>query len=103
MTFVRRRKYVSSNAVARDFAHALIDAKVIPANKPADAAHLALATSHHMDYLLTWNYSHLANPITQTRGEKVLIQFGLRMPLLVSPESIPQVRFGHLIRRPRHD
>ena len=68
-----------------------------------DAAQLALATSHNMDYLLTWNYSHLANPITQARGEKVVERFGLRMPLLVSPESIPKVSFGYSVRRPRHD
>ena len=101
--FVRRLKYISSNAIARQLAQALLDAKVIPPNKPGDAAQLALATSHNMDYLLTWNYSHLANPITQARGEKVVDRFGLRMPLLVSPESIPKVSFGSSVRRPRHD
>ncbi len=103
LKFVRRLSYVPRNAISRRLAQALLDAKVIPVNKPVDAAQLALAASHEMDYLLTWNYSHLANPITQARGEKLVTQFGLRMPLLVSPESIPQVRYGHVVRRPRHD
>ena len=33
----------------------------LPAKAKADAAHLAVATSHRVDYLLTWNLKHLAD------------------------------------------
>jgi hypothetical protein len=41
----------------------------------------------------------VANPVTQAKAEQLLDRRGLRAPLLVSPESIPQVRLGQQIRR----
>lgn len=58
-----------------------------------------LSAAHGIDYLLTWNYAHLANPIAQGSLERICRSLRLRAPLLVSPESIPQVRFGQTIRR----
>jgi hypothetical protein len=52
-----------------------------------------------MDFLLIWNYAHMANPIVQANFEKLCGDLGLVAPLMVSPESIPQVRFGQSIRR----
>ena len=75
--------------------------KLVPPNKTGDAAHLAIAAAHRMDFLLTWNYAHMANPIVQTRFDAMCAAAGLVAPLLVSPESIPQVRFGQSIRRKR--
>ena len=50
---------------------------------------------------LTWNYSHLANPVVQQRLDQLCLSKRLRAPLLVSPESIPQTRFGKsILRRP---
>lgn len=43
----------------------LIEKKIIPANKKDDALHLALAIlSPQIDYLIIWNYKHLANKNT---------------------------------------
>ena len=36
--------------------------KLMPAEVFGDATHLALATFHKCDYLVTWNCKHLANP-----------------------------------------
>jgi len=38
-----------------------IDAGVIPAKKIYDAYHLAVATLAEMNYVLSWNFKHLAN------------------------------------------
>ena len=73
----------------------------MPRNKPGDAAQLAVAVVHRMDYLLTWNYAHLANPVTQARGEVVVAKLEYRMPWLVSPDSIPHATLGQTIRRPK--
>lgn len=35
--------------------------KIIPLQKKEDALHIALATIHEMDILLSWNFKHLAN------------------------------------------
>ena len=72
---------------------------VVPVEKPADAIHLAMATVHGIDYLLTWNYAHLANFEVQRKVALICIRNGWREPYLVSPESIPRVTMGQAIRR----
>jgi len=39
-----------------------IQNRIMPANPVGDALHLALASYHKCDYLLTWNCKHIANP-----------------------------------------
>ena len=97
--FVRRLPYVPITKLVRDLADELLAADVIPPGKRGDAMQLALAAAHEFDYLLTWNYAHLANPLTQARAERLFVKRGCRTPLLVSPESIPQVRFNKTIWR----
>ena len=77
----------------------LLKSRLIPETKPGDALQMAVSAAHEVDYLLTWNYAHLANPIAQERLEAICRGLQLRAPLLVSPESIPQLRFGQTIRR----
>ena len=59
------------------------------------------AAAHGIDFLLTWNYAHMANPVSQARFDTLCEAEGLVAPFMVSPESIPQVRFGQSIRRKR--
>ena len=37
----------------------------LPGKAATDASHLGLAIMHQMDYLLTWNCTHLANAVLQ--------------------------------------
>lgn len=58
----------------------------IPVSKPADALHVAYATVHGMDILLSWNFKHLANIRREERVLAVNIRNGYRLPLrIVSP------------------
>jgi predicted nucleic acid-binding protein len=43
-------------------ARAVIDDGILPIRAKEDALHLAVATVHKMDFLLTWNCRHIANP-----------------------------------------
>src|SRR5687767_1292213 len=51
---------VTADAV--QLAEEYIGALAMPARPGADALHLALASVHLCDILLTWNCEHLANP-----------------------------------------
>lgn len=99
LRFVRKFRYVPISANVRKLAGVLVEQGVVPATEPGDAAQLAVAIVHNMDYLLTWNYAHLANPVTQARGEKILKSLEYRMPWLVSPDSIARETLGQTIRR----
>jgi hypothetical protein len=45
----------------------------------------------------------MANPVVQARLDKLFEAWELPAPLMVSPESIPQVRVGQSIRRKPHE
>jgi predicted nucleic acid-binding protein len=72
---------------------------VIPPSFQIDAFQLAVATAHQMDYLLTWNSSHLANLGTQLKLKAINDRMHWRTPWVVSPDSIPRVLLGEAIRR----
>jgi hypothetical protein len=101
LKMVRRLKYLPYSTEVRDLIQEIVRRGIVPPTKPVDAAHLATAAVHGIDYLLTWNYAHMANPVVQQRLEEVCNELSLVAPLMVSPESVPQVRFGKSIRRIR--
>jgi hypothetical protein len=98
---VRRLIYLRVTAAVKGLAEEIVRLRIVPEKKEVDAAHLAIATLHEMDYLLTWNYAHLANPAVQKRLDKLGRLLERATPLMVSPESIPQIRFGQSIWRSR--
>ena len=99
LEMVRRQPYLPMDRETRSLSDAILKAGIVPSTKPGDAVQMAVSAAHQIDYLRTWNYVHLANPIAQERLEALCGKLGLVAPLLVSPESIPQVRFGQTIRR----
>ena len=58
---------------------------VMPRDPSGDAAHLALASVHKCDYLLTWNCVHLANANKVGHIRTVNTLLGLHVPQLVTP------------------
>jgi hypothetical protein len=98
---IRRMAYLPATSAMKDFREQLLERSIIPESKELDAAHLAIATSHGIDYLLTWNYAHLANATVQAKLDALCEETGLSAPWMVSPESIPQERFGFSVRRKR--
>jgi hypothetical protein len=60
-------------------------AAAIPTKAPIDAAHVALATVHEMDFLLTWNCTHIANAAIRTQIEDVCRSSGYRPPVICTP------------------
>jgi hypothetical protein len=99
LKLIRRLPYLPITRATQTFAALLLEARIVPDSKPRDALQLAMASIHEVDYLLTWNYAHLANPVVQERLGKLCQRPRLRVPVLVSPETIPQVRWGQKIRR----
>ena len=59
--------------------------QVMPNDPLGDALHLALASFHKFDYLLTWNCQHLANANKFAHIRRVNALLGLHVPDLVTP------------------
>lgn len=54
----------------------------------ADALHVALASIHKIDYLVTWNFGHLANVRKQARIRVFNHSAGFFVPTIVTPEFL---------------
>jgi hypothetical protein len=98
---IRRLPYLAVTNEVTDLIDELVERGLVPPTKSGDAQHLAISTSHGIDYLLTWNYAHMANASVQERLNSLCEKKGLTAPFMVSPESIPQERLGQAIRRKR--
>ncbi len=59
--------------------------KVMPRDPVGDALHLAIASYHRCDFLLTWNCRHLANANKFEHIRRVNAMLGLFVPALVTP------------------
>jgi predicted nucleic acid-binding protein len=63
----------------------------IPEKARADAYHLALAAWHGLDYLVSWNSTHIVSGRVRMILEEVNIRFDIRTPLICTPEELMEI------------
>jgi len=73
---------------ALDLAKALVERGAIPPRKATDAAPLAVATVHHMQFLMMWNCTHLANAEILAQVQAICAQLGYAAPIVCTPEEL---------------
>lgn len=73
---------------ATDLAQALLKRVPLPDRAAVDALHIAIATVHGMDFLLTWNYAHIANAALRDQIEAVCREAGYEPPTICTPEEL---------------
>ena len=67
-------------------AKALIVEGPIPEKSEIGAYHIAVATVNGMDYLLTWNCTHIANAVMRPKVESVCRSHGYEPPIICTPK-----------------
>ena len=77
---------ISEEAVA--LAQNLVQWAGLPARAAADALHISLAACHGIDYLLTWNSTHLANAEIRPKVERTCRDNGYEPPVLCTPDEL---------------
>ena len=75
------------NEAVVSVAENLLDKGIVPRKAGEDALHISCAAVHGMDYLLTWNCRHIANPHIQRRIREALDEFGYDTPVICTPEE----------------
>lgn len=68
-----------------EIVRAYVDHKLMPARRSEDATHLALASFHTCDFIVTWNCRHLANPNKFAHIRRINSRLGLGVPELLTP------------------
>jgi len=66
-------------------ATALVRGAILPEKALNDALHVAVASVHGVDYLLTWNYRHLDNAETKPAIRDTCVQHGHASPEICTP------------------
>jgi predicted nucleic acid-binding protein len=74
--------------LAEELALSLISGGAIPKQKPEDALHIALAARDGVDYLLTWNFTHIHNAQMELCIRRIVEQFGYQCPVFCSPDEL---------------
>jgi predicted nucleic acid-binding protein len=79
---------LEQTAEAASLAEALLREVPLPDKAVSDALHIATAAVHGLDYLLTWNCTHIANVTFRPRIEAVCRAAGYEPPLICTPEEL---------------
>lgn len=91
-----RRRFAALNGLpvlaptpeAVNLARALVTYGPVPDQADVDAFHIAIATVHGVEYLLTWNCAHIANAQMRAGIESVCRNLGYEPPVLCTPEEL---------------
>lgn len=73
---------------ARDLGKLLVTELAIPAKAIEDAYHVAVAAVQGMDYLITWNCTHIANLQMRRKIEKICLDAGYMPAVIGTPEEL---------------
>jgi hypothetical protein len=73
---------------ANTLTKAIMAAGILPPQVLRDAAHVAVAAVHAVEYLLTWNCKHLANAQIARRIAVVCEKLDRKMPIICTPEEL---------------
>ena len=90
----RRQSFISNLAIldmsdaVRNLAYELAKFLNLLQRAELDALHLSFAIEYEMDYLLTWNCSHLANGLIISRLKEFELETSRLVPVIITPEEL---------------
>ena len=79
---------LSVSESVRALAIALVSRGVIPPKAEVDGYHIAVAAANGIDYLLTWNCTHIANATMRAQIEAVCRQQSVEPPIICTPQEL---------------
>lgn len=80
---------LAADADALGLAQVLVRERVMPGPiDRGDSMHVAIATVHSVDFIVSWNVRHLANLKKLAHLRKVTMRLGLVPPMIVTPELL---------------
>lgn len=72
----------------RDLAEALIKDGSLPRKAEIDAFHVAVAAVNGINYLLTWNCTHIANAVMRPKIEAMCRRHAFEPPIICTPSEL---------------
>jgi predicted nucleic acid-binding protein len=81
---------------AEELAAALVAALRLPPKARADALHIAISAVNGINYLLTWNCTHIANATLRLQIDAVCRSAGFEPPVICTPQEMFERREDHV-------
>nr|VFJ51448.1 MAG: hypothetical protein BECKDK2373B_GA0170837_103313 [Candidatus Kentron sp. DK] len=78
-------EFLEVNDEIEEIVEVYISNYLMPKDVLGDALHLAIASFHKIDYLLTWNCSHLANANKKKHIRRINERLRLPTPEIITP------------------
>ena len=75
-------------AEVESLARRLIAAGLVPSSVASDAVHIATACVYRLDFLVTWNFKHIVNPLIRKSLRQEVALAGYALPVLCTPEEL---------------
>lgn len=91
LTFLTGLTLLEISEEALTLTQRLLQSKAIPQEFPEDALHVAVAVVNGIEYLLTWNYKHLANAGMRSKIEATCRELGYEAVVICTPEELMEV------------
>jgi ABC-type transport system involved in cytochrome bd biosynthesis fused ATPase/permease subunit len=88
LDLIRGLPVLQINDTARSLAERIFRSTTLPDKAAADALHIALAAVNGMDFLLTWNCTHIANGVVLKIVNAVCQDNGYEPPIVCTPEEL---------------
>ena len=79
---------LETDGQARELASRILATSALPAKATADALHIAVATVNGLEFLLTWNCTHIANGFVMRAVARLSREMGYEPPTVVTPEEL---------------
>jgi predicted nucleic acid-binding protein len=79
---------LTASPEASALAQQLVAQGSLPAKAAVDALHIAIAVVNGIDYLVTWNCTHIANAAMRHKIEAICRQSGYEPVVLCTPEQL---------------
>ena len=80
--------HLELNHAVEKMAQVYVEKLKIPPKALRDAVHLAVASVHSVDYLVTWNCAHIANGEVIKKLMQINSSFGITTPVICTPEEL---------------
>lgn len=88
MEYLKDLPVLLSDFAAEELTKSILKTSLFPRKATADAAHIALASRHGIDFLLTWNCRHIANANIFHKMRTAIEAVGFTMPIICTPEEL---------------
>jgi hypothetical protein len=85
---VRHFNKIGLNQTVLDLVRAYNEVLGIPAKAQYDLFHLAISVGNGVDYVLSWNFKHIANAFIREKVYYINSSLGLRTPTICTPEEL---------------